>query len=587
MAEVIRYVDPDATGSADGTSWTDAYTSLNSWEAAEQTDLVTDGDTHTVYCRSSNGTEDTTAVNISGWTVDNTHYVTVEVPSEYRHDGKWDTNAYILHQGTGGETILLRVVEEYTIINGLQVKNESGHGISPYYTGYIKILNTIVKDCSWNGGIRIYSAGSTVIANCIIYNNSDYGIYKDTNGAHLGSNTHYIYNCTVCNNDGYGLQCSSYRSFVVKNTYAGNNTTADYGTNGGWTLTTCYSSDGSQSTTTAAYSTTSGAYFTNLTSGSEDFHIQSSSALIGNGTDLSSDSVYAFSDDIDGDTRGTDWDVGADEYVSSGTSVTVSLSDLAGTGTINASTVSGDALKVLSLLQGIGAVNALSVSGSASISLSQLLSNGTINGVGISGGANVSLNLLSGSGTLYAVSVSTGGNITVALNNILGSGILHPVSVLYDSTINLNTLTGYGNLNNLSVSGDANVLLNKLDSSGEIYSVTVQSGGTIITLSPITGTGGLYSVTVDTVFNNAISLPLIRGHGELGSLIVGIVLPKEAVINPEGLRLSECMENYSLRIVEAKEAAEADGGIDRITYYEYIITIYSKNGNKWIIDWDC
>lgn len=55
--------------------------------------------------------------------------------------------------------------------------------------------------------------------------------------------------------------------------------------------------------------------------GGGDYHLDSSdTGAMDNGTDLSSDSNYSFSDDIDGDTR-SDWDCGADEY-SSGTSTT-------------------------------------------------------------------------------------------------------------------------------------------------------------------------------------------------------------------------------------------------------------------------
>ncbi len=80
MAEVVRYVDPDATGAGDGTSWTDAYTSLNAWNAAEATDLVTATDWHHVYVRASSGTADSTACTISNvaWTTGAGNYILIE-----------------------------------------------------------------------------------------------------------------------------------------------------------------------------------------------------------------------------------------------------------------------------------------------------------------------------------------------------------------------------------------------------------------------------------------------------------------------------------------------------------------------------
>ena len=57
--------------------------------------------------------------------------------------------------------------------------------------------------------------------------------------------------------------------------------------------------------------TSSGAYFINITPGSEDFHIGALSSLKDAGTDLSG----TFTTDIDGETRTGTWDIGVDEIV--------------------------------------------------------------------------------------------------------------------------------------------------------------------------------------------------------------------------------------------------------------------------------
>jgi hypothetical protein len=80
-------------------------------------------------------------------------------------------------------------------------------------------------------------------------------------------------------------------------------------------MTTCASSDatGSAGLQNIAANTTN---FTNVTAGSEDFHLPAGSALIDVGTDTSGDAApLNFTDDIDGVTRTGTWDIGADEYV--------------------------------------------------------------------------------------------------------------------------------------------------------------------------------------------------------------------------------------------------------------------------------
>jgi uncharacterized repeat protein (TIGR02543 family) len=263
---------------------------------------------------------DTARIRPPAFTTDSTHYIVIRAINTAKHQGVKSNSYYrIEYAGDFNGAVVIEVA--YTQVIGLQVKNTSTgtecYGIS------IAAPNCTIRDCI------VYGAGSngfndrdnyTLIYNSIAHGCTGVGFYKYSG---VGAN---FENCVAINNTGNGFGRSGTFGVTCTNCYAGNNTGGDYAA--GPTYTTCYSADGSQSTTAAACSTSSGAQFTNVTAGSENLTIKSGSSLIGGGTNLNT----TFTTDIIGTVRGTTWDVGAFEYSSGGSTYSVTYNGNSNTG---------------------------------------------------------------------------------------------------------------------------------------------------------------------------------------------------------------------------------------------------------------
>ena len=241
--------------------------------------------------------------------------IRIATTSVARHKGKFSTSYYVLSKN---DRRLCNIEVSYLKIDGVQFKNNCTYAyggvesiyVYPGYTNF-NFSNSIVYCLDTNANRQgfLLNGNNHTLENIIIYrianSSSDVGINfnGDVN----------LYNCVIYGNWDYGTIRSG-GAQTLKNCYAHTVSGISYNYNG--TLTTCASSDatGSVGLQNISASTSSGTYFTNLSAGTEDFHIQSSSVLIGAGTDLSA----TFTTDIDGQTRPTGagtWDIGADEYV--------------------------------------------------------------------------------------------------------------------------------------------------------------------------------------------------------------------------------------------------------------------------------
>jgi hypothetical protein len=300
------------------------YTSLQAAITGEVTanaNLVTMDGILTISIEGDwSGGADTTAVNVTGFTTDANHYVDIVTDSANRAGSTWSTSKYILQRSTETHAASLTIASPHTRINGLQVSSlGSGSAISVDNTAIVD--SCYVKSASGSGiEIGINGAGQrVVVANSIASGCGGRGF-----GGHNSSMPIYYNNCAAVGNTSYGFRFAQYDAQYATNCYSGGNTAEDYynGGGGSTTLTTCRSEDGTMSTSTAAYSTST---FTNVTAGSEDLSLVAGSGLIDIGTDLSADATYPFNWDITGATRTGTWDVGAYEYVAPAGGVTIPI----------------------------------------------------------------------------------------------------------------------------------------------------------------------------------------------------------------------------------------------------------------------
>lgn len=324
MADVTIYVDTDVSGGAgDGSSWANAFSSLNAAVAAEQADLTSTTENLLFSCRGVTNA-DTTPVDITGYTTSATYAITCEAESTERHEGKWSTSKYRIEAGA---SVAFDLGEKYITLRFLQIGITSTtsyqHGISGTegFSANAHVVDScIIRDSAGPRsncrGIftNSYGSGGTMtVINSIIY-----GWDKGIRGFDADCSVD-VYNCTV-----YGCTTGIEQNnptVNVYNTVNFNNTTDWSGT---ITCTTCAGDDTKTGVTTGY---TWADEFTDHTS--YDFSLKSGSSLIGAGTDSPNSGAGNYTDDIISETRSSTWDIGAFEYVSSGTTVSANLQTVA------------------------------------------------------------------------------------------------------------------------------------------------------------------------------------------------------------------------------------------------------------------
>jgi hypothetical protein len=243
---------------------------------------------------------------ITGWTTGAANYILIEAASgdEAVKTGV-DTARYRLD--TVGDALVIS--ENYVRIDGMQISGEDdGINISGIDAGNdIRIENCRI----YNGGAGVArgidgndNQTNLIVANTILEN-------WVTDGIRMFCTTVGVYNCVVYNCAGDGIEQES-GTITVRNSAVFVNgddfdavASVDY----------CASDDGDADTTDVAESGGGANWpsdFTDAANG--NFTLLVGSGLVGNGTDNPSGSGYG-DPDIEGDSRTSTWDVGADEYV--------------------------------------------------------------------------------------------------------------------------------------------------------------------------------------------------------------------------------------------------------------------------------
>lgn len=327
MATVTRYVNLASTAGGDGTTNATtganrAYASLVEWEAAEQTDLVSAGDTHVVEC--SGDGQDVGQLSIAGWTTGASNTITVTVASGSRHNGTSRQVSGAGYQIAADVTTgVFRPQTDYvsaefldvyasgtTSTEAIRVPSALTSGDNQItFTGCIFSTAKTTGSSAYLVNLRGADANVT-FRNCI-----GYGVIRSMDGRYCGAVE--VSHCTFWRHDDQlGLMLDA--DATVTNTYVGkaSGSAEDFWTSG----TAPSGSNNASSDTSAATDYTSsltskaGAdQFVSVTRGSEDFTLKSGSDLEGAGTPLG-----AVTDIIGTARDGTTPDIGAFEFVAAG-----------------------------------------------------------------------------------------------------------------------------------------------------------------------------------------------------------------------------------------------------------------------------
>jgi hypothetical protein len=311
--QIVRYVDPDATGNNSGTSWENAYTSLSAWDAGEGADLVALDQYHTVYCRSSSGTADTTQLVLTGWTTSTRNYIEIIGDND---SGQWDATKYRMELASG---YCISIREDVVKLSKLQLYSANQDALTWFNNN--PNCDYEISKCIFRGNnTRTYSAGVLTttsggsnsvmkVWNCLFYDWTALGqsaFYM--NDADV---TFYFYNNTIVSG-ARGLRHNLSAEHYVFNNHidTGNDDVVGTFTNDDQFCDYNYINENTTDNVLGTHGASNQTFnYTNAPA--DDYSPAAGSACIDNGLNITDRDVLTFSDDIEGTSRFNPWDVGA------------------------------------------------------------------------------------------------------------------------------------------------------------------------------------------------------------------------------------------------------------------------------------
>ncbi len=302
------------------------YALLSTWEAAQQSDLVTDDVIAQAECYAGAYTD---LVNILGWTTGASNYVRIYTPTAERHNGTSRDVSGAGCQFSNAGTVIA-ISEDYVRIDGLDTKS-TGATTSCISTAAtitatnndIRVENCIgnltASTSATNSVFRFvddFDANVTVINNIVYTSGTSIAICIDVGNV----TTAFLAHNTCHAKAGVGIRWGTGAgdTHTLWNNWASSLTTTAYsviGTSGtevgGYNASDDATGDDGGLTTGALINVTTADQFVSITEGAEDFHLVTGSSLEAAGSPTAAVAL-----DIDGEARdGTTPDIGADEAV--------------------------------------------------------------------------------------------------------------------------------------------------------------------------------------------------------------------------------------------------------------------------------
>lgn len=468
MAAIVRYVNVNSLAGGDGTTNATtgvnrAYSSQSEMEAAEQSDLVSSGDTFTGIC---SGGLDSSNVTYSGWLTSATNDILITTTTD-RHAGVFDNTKYYIDTGTG-TAAALSVGVNYINFAGLQFQRDgtitSGTiryciNVSGVGVGKVTVTESIFKNISAHpgGSVAINIADSSPIYG--IKNNIFYNFNVSGQAVAMTASTPeaYVYNNTF-------IDCiegiSSRATAKIRNNIfqdCASDIVGSQSTENDYNLTDNPSMDGVNSVvnSTMVFADKANDNFA-LVAGDTD--------AIGSGIGPASDAEVPISDIIGTSRTGTTTDIGAFMFVGGGGGVSITIDKGTQAQTVEQVTLTQHSVLSINGATQAQTVEQVTLQQAGTLSLNNLEQLQTVEQINLTQAHIISVDGAAQSQTVEQVSLLVAG--TLAVNNTAQVQTLEQVVLSVIASLSIDSLS--------SAQTVEQVILSTISASAVIVNSTVQ-----------------------------------------------------------------------------------------------------------------